>query len=277
MKRILTLLAFLTISVSIYAQAQITTKKEKLSDFPVKTMKVVLSGNHFIDPLLRDAVNNTWSISPFEFCTMKEFNELKTSEDYYFMMPVKVKYKSETVPGTMMLTVAKGKAGAENINDLLEVVSIPICAADIPSGREAAMLPGIVDIIQGYITKSLQTMFKGIGSYTRKLGNLAKTDVVIAEGDIAPSVDSSFIAKLEKKGIDITEDERADSLFLSGNAKALVSYMIAPGDPQKGSYCWKMLIDARTHELYYYRRHKITSPDNAGFLKSDLHNFMRAK
>ena len=62
----------------------------KLSDFATRTMKVVLSGNHFIDPVLREALNNTWSLSPFEFCSMDEFNALKNNEEYYFMLPAEV-------------------------------------------------------------------------------------------------------------------------------------------------------------------------------------------
>lgn len=118
-------------------------------------MKVVLPGNHFIDPVLRDALNNTWSISPFEFCTMEEFKSLKNNEEYYFMLPVKVKYKKETEPGITMMTLVKGKANAKTVNDLTEVVSMPVCAADLPSGREAAMLPGLIDVIQGYVSQSL--------------------------------------------------------------------------------------------------------------------------
>ena len=66
MRRLITIIATLAISASAFGQAQITTRKEKLSDFTSRTMKVVLSGNHFIDLVLRDALNNTWSISPFD-------------------------------------------------------------------------------------------------------------------------------------------------------------------------------------------------------------------
>ena len=123
MRRLITIIATLAISASAFGQAQITTRKEKLSDFTSRTMKVVLPGNHFIDPVLRDALNNTWSISPFEFCTMEEFKSLKNNEEYYFMLPVKVKYKKETEPGITMMTLVKGKANAKTVNDLTEVSS----------------------------------------------------------------------------------------------------------------------------------------------------------
>lgn len=276
MKRILLILAALAISADVFAQAQITTRKEKLSDFAGRTMKVVLPGNHFIDPSLREAVNNTWSLSPFEFCTMDEFNALKNNEEYYFMIPVKARYKKETAPGITMLTVVKGKAGAKNVNDMVEVASIPVCAADIPSGREAAMLPGLVDVMQGYISKSIGTNFPGISKYVSPLGKSSGRTAVIAESDIAGNVDENFRNKLKDKGIDITADSGADSLFLEGG-RTLVSYAVTPGEPRKGSVCWKILIDSRSHELFYFKKHTVKSGDNAGFLKGDLRKIAKSR
>lgn len=277
MKRFAIFIAALVTGVSAFAQAQITTRKEKLSDFAERTMKVVLSGNHFIDPVLREALNNTWSLSPFEFCSMEEFNSLKNNEEYYFMLPVKVRYRKETAPGITMLTIVKGKVGARTVNDMVEVVSMPVCAADIPSGREAAMLPGLVDIMQGYVAKSLRSNFSGMNSYVTTLGKSAGRRAVVAEDDIAPQVDDAYRARMVKKGIDIETGDEADSLFLAGGGKTLISYIVTPGEPHKGAVCWKILIDARTHELFYYRKHNVTGEDNAGFLKGDLKKIAKSR
>lgn len=264
------ILAAVFMTAGVSAQVQITTKKEKLSDFTVRIMKVVMSGNGFVDLALQEAINNTWSLSPFEFCTVEEFNALKTDEEYYFLIPVKVKFKEEKSAGVMMLDLVKGKEGATDVNDMLEVASMPICAADVPSGREAAMLPGIVDAIQGYVGKSLQGSFSGIGSYSRPLSKMSAHKAVIADSDLAFQPDSATVAKLYRKGLSIVTDEKADSLFMAGVPDTIVSYTVAPDEPSKGSFCWKMLIDARTHELYFYSRNKISSSSCAGFSKGDL-------
>ena len=51
------------------AQAQINTKKVKISDFTEKITKVVLTGNDFYDSILKDEVKTHWRVSPYEFCT----------------------------------------------------------------------------------------------------------------------------------------------------------------------------------------------------------------
>lgn len=263
-------MAALTLTITAFGQAQITTRKEKLSDFTTRTMKVVLSGNHFIDPVIREAVNNTWSLSAFEFCSLEDFNSLKNNEEYYFMLPVNVKYRPETKPGIMMLTIVKGRATAKTVNDMVNVVSIPVAAADIPSGREAAMIPGLVDIMQGYIAKSLNGNFAGLRTYVTPLGKSSGRRVVIAKEDLSETVDSTFCSKMAKKGLDIVDGEVADSLFLSGDSRTLVSYVVAPAEPEKGSVCWRILIDARTHELFYYRKCTLKKEGEAGFHKGDL-------
>lgn len=270
MRRLFTALAALTLTITAFGQAQITTRKEKLSDFTTRTMKVVLSGNHFIDPVIREAVNNTWSLSAFEFCSLEDFNSLKNNEEYYFMLPVNVKYRPETKPGIMMLTIVKGRATAKTVNDMVNVVSIPVAAADIPSGREAAMIPGLVDIMQGYIAKSLNGNFSGLRTYVTPLGKSSGRRVVIAKEDLSETVDSTFCSKMAKKGLDIVDGEVADSLFLSGDSRTLVSYVVAPAELEKGSVCWRILIDARTHELFYFRKCTLKKEGEAGFHKGDL-------
>ena len=131
--------------------------------------------------------------------------------------------------------------------------------------------------MQGYIAKSLQGNFSGIGSYVTPLSKSARRKAVIAEEDIAPAADSAFREKIAQKGIDIESGDVADSLFLAGDSRTLVSYVITPTEPHKGAVCWKILIDARTHELFYYKKHTVTGTENAGFLKGDLKKIAKTR
>ena len=44
----------------------------------------------------------------------------------------------------------------------------------------------------------------------------------------------------------------------------------APAAAEKGSICWKMVIGARTHDLYYLKKHTLAGPDSRGFLKGEI-------
>ena len=76
MKRVLILLCTLAVSVTVWGQGKINTRKYILSDFNDKVIQVVLTGNDLIDSGLRQEVVNIWTASPFEFCTMDRFEAM---------------------------------------------------------------------------------------------------------------------------------------------------------------------------------------------------------
>ena len=134
MKKILLFFAFAIMTASAFAQAQIDTKKVKISDFTQKVTKVVLTGSALYDGVLQDEVAARWRISPYEYCTIDEFNSLKGSDKYYFLITTKGQFKKEAEPSLQFLTLVKGGSNAsKGIDEMLEIVSMPISSADDPS------------------------------------------------------------------------------------------------------------------------------------------------
>ena len=279
MKRILIFMAAVFVPAVMFSQAQITTKKMKLEDFPEKITKVVLSGNIFVDGTIEDAIKNRWTISPYEFCTLGEFEALKGKEDYYFLMVVTGQFRKEAEPGMIMLSLVKGGKGADlSLDKMLEVVTLPICSAEYPSGREIAFMPALVDIIENHVTASMKrdySAYGGLETNSPRLDAARGKRVVIAESDLCSSADSSFLASLPEGKMEILPDDEADALMEDGTANTLVSYTVTPYEAGPGSFCYKMLIDAGTHELYYYRKQRISRSAGAGFLPEELSRIAR--
>ena len=127
MKRFIILIAAVLIPFITGAQAQINTKKVKIEDFTQKITKVVLTGNIFYDSSMEDEIAARWRVSPYEFCSVQEFEQLKGNSEYYFLLTTKGQFKKETEPGLQFLTLVKGGEKAEGgIDDMLEIVSLPI-------------------------------------------------------------------------------------------------------------------------------------------------------
>lgn len=275
MKKFLILALAIMIPVTMSAQAQINTKKVKIEDFTEKTTKVVLTGNIFFDQSLKDEVQNRWRISPFEFCTLKEFEELKTDDSYYFLMTVKGRFKKESRPGLTMLSVMKGGAAAEKgISKMLDVVTVPVMATDDPSGREFVFLPALLDIIQEHILRSMETDvagYSGLSSFNMNMNEADRKDIIIAADDLAPGMSEEELESFEADGIYVTDTDIADEMMMEHTPNAVVSFTVYPSDRGRGSFCYKMLIDAQTHKLYYFRRHKLSKRAGAGFLPEDLY------
>jgi len=275
MKKILLFFAFAIMTASAFAQAQIDTKKVKISDFTQKVTKVVLTGSALYDGVLQDEVAARWRISPYEYCTLDEFNSLKGSDKYYFLITTKGQFKKEAEPSLQFLTLVKGGSNAsKGIDEMLEIVSMPISSADDPSGRELVFLPVFLTIIQEYTLDSMDrdySAYLGLSNYTSNISKASEKNIVFSENDIAPNVEMGDCASFI-----VTDEDSADEMIMNNAQNTLVSYVVAPAEPVNGSFCYKMLIDAQTYELYYYRKHRINAKSGAGFLPYDIRSINAA-
>lgn len=275
MKKFLLFFAFAIMTASAFAQAQIDTKKVKISDFTQKVTKVVLTGSALYDGVLQDEVAARWRISPYEYCTLDEFNSLKGNDKYYFLITTKGQFKKEAEPSLQFLTLVKGGRNAsKGIDEMLEIVSMPISSADDPSGRELVFLPVFLTIIQEYTLDSMDrdySAYLGLSNYTSNISKASEKNIVFSKNDIAPNVEMGDCASFI-----VTDEDSADEMIMNNAHNTLVSYVVAPAEPVNGSFCYKMLIDAQTYELYYYRKHRISAKSGAGFLPYDIRSINAA-
>ena len=281
MKKLIILFAALIMPLMAGAQAQITTKKVKLEDFTQKITKIVLNGNPFYDTSLKEEIAARWRISPYEFCTLEEFDKLKGNDRYYFLMLIQGQFRKETAPGLQFLSLVKGGQGADKgIDEMLEVVSLPFASAEYPTGRELVFMPALLDIIQNYTLQAMENDFNAYGGLSNTVQKLSKSSgmtIVFSEDDLNSMVSKAVTDQLFDRTMILTDEDDADSYMLDNVSGTLVSYVVVPTEPMKGSYCYKMLIDAQTHELYYYRKHKISAKAGAGFLPEDIEKITKAR
>ena len=253
MKKICLLLICLVLLPCLcLGQAKIYTKKVKLSDFPTKTTKIVLTGSDLLDSPLKEEIARRWRISPYEFCEPEEYDGIKKSTDYYFIRMVDIN-------GVTSLSLSK---------EGLEVINLPYCTAGDPSGREILFMPAFIDILQTYVMDSINsdmTGYIGLKNYTKNMIRSGGSRVYISKEDLAVSTDP----KWEQKDIFIVDEDDADDIFLEERQNALVSYCVNPAPGSKKRNCYVFLIDAQSHKLYYYASHK-TSGNNGGFTSSDM-------
>lgn len=249
----LLLAALLLLPVLCSAQAKIYTKKVKLSDFPTKTTKIVLSGSDMLDGPLKEEIARRWRISPYEFCTLEEYDSLKKDDSYYFLSMVDVSGVS---------AFALSKEG-------LEVINLPYCTSGNPSGREMLYLPAFIDILQAYVMDSINsdmTGYIGLANYSKNLYKGANKKIYISRDDLAIPADPKWV----EKEIRVLDEDDVDDVFLEEDEDSVVSYSVAPAPGTKKGKCYVFLLNASTHELYFYATHKVSSGKKSGLTSADM-------
>lgn len=220
-KKYLLLAAMMLLPLVCQGQGKIYTRKAKLEDFPTRTTRVVLSGNEMMDALLKEEVGSRWRISPFEFCTVADYDAEKESSLYYFL-------RFTRNADFTWLTISKGGKSddADPLKAGFDVISVPVAPAGFRPGMDLPFLPAYLDILQTYITKAQESekvAFRGLkGICTKTVGKI------------------------------YFDPEAGLEAFLRGEEGANATVVIPSENPSgKG---WEMLIATDTHELRSIKR-----------------------
>ena len=173
-------------AVSAWGQSgKIYTRKVRLEDFPTRTTKVVLAGNSFLELALREEVAVHWRIAPYEFCSQQEYEQLRTSNHYYFLT-----LSHEGGIAYLMLSKGGRDGEKESLNKPFEVIRMPIANYEEPSGRELVLMGAFLDIIQTFVEEAMisdRTAYSGLSAVN---GGLLRGKTVYLDPDAA---DEAFL------------------------------------------------------------------------------------
>lgn len=242
---LLSVLAVLALGLSAAAQGKLYTRKARLEDFPTRTTKVVIGGSSFLDLAFREEITTRWRISPYELCTPEEYAALKSDNSLYFLNIV-----SDEGVAFLLLTKGGREDETDNLKKPFEVIRVPIASIDDPSGKELMFMGAFVDILQAFVEDAMvsdKAAYSGLKWYNSR--------------------------RFSGKQIYLNDPDLVDEKYLSGERDALVGVCIAPTVISFGSRCYKMLISADTHELYYFSSKKYGGSLDREFSESEIKKF----
>ncbi|MBO6063949.1 MAG: hypothetical protein J6P62_08240 [Bacteroidales bacterium] len=270
MKRLILFFTLLCMSAVLFAQGKVTTRKHLFADFSDKITKVVMSGNEILDGALRQEVVDLWTLSPFEFCSMAEYESLKKSDTYYFLLITVGQAKGEEEPMVRFLTLEKGGAEkGDNIALRTEVISLPLCPVDGGSGRELVFLPALVKGVQDFTAEAMtseKAAYSGMAWFNERFDRKgAIKRIYLAQEDLSGSVSVKEREKYLDEDIILCDEDEADKAYTDRTYNTLVSYTVSAG-----TWSYKLLVEADTDTIYYIRKHKVNARNAPGFLAEDL-------
>lgn len=274
-KFLLIALIAIFVAVPTFSNGQILSKKEDLKDLNSKTLMVVLENNSMIDLTLRQAVEKEWTLSKIEFCDLDRFEKIKTDTSYYFLIRVKGIFKKEREPSIEFLSLLKGGEDAYmGLDKMYDVLTLPFQYIDDPDGYIIPYIDAYINIIQAHVVRVQKKKIAatlGISWYSNRLQELRGKRVLVNKLDLNSNVTVDEANRiLGNGGKVVDEDEIYEAI---DNKKGETAYTICIGPEEGdryGSYCYKMVISADSHDIYYYRKQKITSKNSKGFLPEDL-------
>ena len=284
MKKILLSILALAICIGAAAQGRVSTKRFRIKDFREKVTKIVIPTQDIRHSVLSQEVLDRWHISAFELCNADEFESLKTSPDYYFLLYTEGVNKYGRSDGITYLTLVKGGPEAsKGLGAMTEVVAVPVSAAGtMSSGRELAFIGVFVDIIQEYTLKAIESeidAYSGLCIFNRiNMKNDGwKKQIHFSEDDMNSRFTDEARSKYLNAYLSIQPEDEVDNLLTSGTHNVLVSYVVAPAAFSLNSKVFKMLIEPGTCKLYYFREETIKVTESYGFDEKDFKRILKLR
>ena len=230
MRRLLTALFTLFLASTMFAQLglNILPKKEDLKDFTGKTTKIVLSeDNSLLSSLLRDAVEKNWYLSPFEYCSMEEFEKIKTDTTYYFLIVVNGQHSKENEPAMEFLTLVKGNpAASKSVDEMGDIITLPLQSINSEDDRVFSYLPAYIKIVQAHVLKCIKdnlSAYIGMSSYSSNINDVEGTNLLMAKEDLSSKVSDSFFKESFGKHAQLVDREYIETALQNHSKGVLVS------------------------------------------------------
>jgi hypothetical protein len=110
--------------------------------------------------------------------------------------------------------------------------------------------------------------------YNKNIERLVGRYLMLVKDDITYTLTDEEKKLQFNDRLSIVEDLDVENAINTKAKNQVIGLTLYPrvGSP-KGTFCYNMLIAADTHELIYFKRHKLRKESDQGFLKEELKRF----
>jgi hypothetical protein len=277
MRNVPFIITTLLFSAALSAQAPFPAKDE-INQFSESTTCVVLEEDAFsvFNAYIRDAMKQYWTVTPFEFIDVAEFNTRNTDKNYSFLVLTETNYqKDKTGSVYKFLNLLQGKR-VEKLGQMPEICAVPLAYAGEDDIEYGYKLGAILKFMQKHARLIMEDPSKTGRRYLRYYNEnnprAAGKTILAMEEDLSPQVNTlEKIRALYSGKVEIVEEGEIVKAVETGTPGVLILHRVGPaGEAGNSGYCFKMLIGADDADMYYYNMHTIDKANPNGFLPADF-------
>ncbi len=283
MKKLLLALTALVISAALAGQGTFPTEEEGRMLLNSKT-GIVLDASSFspFNPAIREAVENYWTITPFEFISVNEFNERMNDPSYSFLVVTETTYQRDRSGASYsFLNLLLGKE-VRHIDDMPEFAAIPLAFAG--GDEDEIDYQYKLGLILLFMQKHARVVMENSSSpgvrflryYNKYVPEIEGKTILARAEDMAESLrtEAAIADHYDGEFRLVSEDEIIEAVA-ERRPNTLILHKVGPPGELNGAYVFKMLISTEDAKIYYHNEHRINRRSPNGFLRADLRRMSR--
>ncbi len=276
MKRLVFLALLFFFSVSIFAERNLV-RPEDVKAFLKSTTYVVLEDNPMAayNFKIKEAIEKSWTITPFKFITSKEFETFRQDNDKSFLVLVQMKFDKDKVPAVYNFLSLSMGAAVKKITDMPDVCSIPLSYFSVPEDEYIYKIESLIRFMQNHIKLIDQnpTLIRNniFEYYNKNIKDIKGKELWVVENDLDKETRAlSAIRKNYSYTVKVVTTDNIEKAIAEKNPNVVFLHKVGPAGTRLQARCYKVIIGAGDDQIYYFDYHTITKSEGDGLLESDF-------
>ncbi len=279
MKQIKKLSAYLIIvciSLPLLSQEYVPTREDLEKFFKTKTM-VVLDRNplNSYDGQIKEAMENEWTLTEFEFIPYEEFQAKRTDPGLSFIMLVNVVFEKDKLNASYKFLNLMMGGKYYDMSLMPDLVSIPVSYKNVEEDSYNYKLGILVRFMQNHIKLMYdnpdivkKNIFK---YYNDNRGDITNKTIYFLESELAKDINSlARISKVYDGKVEIVSKEEIKEAIMYKNNDVVFLHKVGPEGTRMNARCYNILIGAGDANFYYFDYHMIDEKEPDGFTAKDF-------
>ena len=230
---------------------------------------------------IKDAMKEYWTVTPYEFITVSDFNVRRISNSLSFIVLTDTNYdKDKSNSVFKFINLLQGK-NVDKLGEMPEICAIPLSFAGEEDIEYGYNLGAILSFMQKHAQLIMEdpskTGRKYLKYYNENVPAVMGKTILIKQEDLAPEIGTiEKIKAIYSNKVEIVSEEDIVNAIKNKTPNTLILHKVGPvGERITEGYCFKMLIGTDDANMYYYNLHSIDKKNPNGFLPADLKRLAR--
>jgi len=276
MKTIFFAFVMLFSTVLLTGQAPFPSKGE-IKQFTASKTCVVLEDDPFsaYNAFIKEAVKAFWTITPYEFIEVTDFNVRRLNPEYSFIVLTQTNFEKDKSNSLFnFVNLLQGK-DVNKLGEMPEICAVPLSFAGEDDLEYSYKLGAILSFMQKHAQMISEdpslTGRKYLKYYNKNIPEVQNKTILVKQEDLV-----SEIATIEKikaiytNKIEIVTEDDIVKAIENKTPNTLILHKVGPVGDRNSGYCFKMLIGTDDSNMYYYNQHMIDKANPNGLLPADL-------
>jgi len=270
MKRIVFISLLICFSLSIFAERNLV-RPEDVKAFLKSTTFVVLEDNPMAayNFKIKDAIEKSWTITPYKFISTKEFETMRSDIDKSFLVLIQMKFDKDKIPAVYNFLSLSMGAAVKNITDMPDVCSLPLSYFSVPEDEYIYKIEGLIRFMQNHIKLIDQnpTLIKGniFEYYNKNTKDIKGKELWVVESDLEKT--TRALAQIRKNysyTVKVVTADNIEKAIAEKNTNVVYLHKVGPAGTRLQARCYKIVLGAGDDQIYYFDYHTITKSEGNG-------------